>query len=92
MLTIAQTCLCRGLSFLDFMRGKVGLFEGVHPEVLPGYLPYKQARVFAGRLRLKSKYAWWDWIGRMKKPAFIPGDPVTVYTESWKGWEEWLGN
>jgi hypothetical protein len=92
MLTIAQTCQYRGLSFLDFMRGKVGLWEGVHADVLPGYLPYGQAKVFVLRLKLNTKYDWWNWIGKLKKPSFIPSDPVEYYKESgWTGWEDWLG-
>jgi len=91
MLTIAQTCQYRGLSFVDFLRGKVGLFEAVHASVLPGYLPYKVARVYVAKLRLQTKYEWLDWIGKLKKPGYIPGNSVTVYAESWKGWEECLG-
>lgn len=90
MLTIAQTCRYRDLSFLSFLRYKSGIWENVPAEALPGYLPFQQAKVFVHRLRLQDRGEWEVWVSEGKNPGFIPLDPVRVYEGGWKGWEDWL--
>lgn len=91
MLTVAQTCRYRDISFLDFMRGKAGIWEGVHSSLLPGILPYTQARLFVHKLKMQNKKEWADYISTNKCPSFIPLHPDVVYEgKGWKSWEDWL--
>ena len=84
LLTMAQTCRYRGISFLDFLRRKVGLWENVHPEVLPGFLPFSQARMYARRFGFQRRKEWVEWTKGGKRPVFIPASPQKVYEN--KGW------
>ena len=92
MLTISQTCRYRNISFLDFLRCKVGIWQNINPDRLPGYLPFNQARMFAHRLKLNSHYDWAIWNAKNKRPVFIPANPYEVYIgKGWRSWEDWLG-
>jgi hypothetical protein len=54
--------------------------------------PFKDARIFARRLNLKSETEWREYCKSGKKPADIPVDPRSLYAESgWSGWGDWLG-
>ena len=92
MLSIAQTCRYRNISFLDFLRSKKGLWQNVKADVLPDYLPFNQARLYVHQAKLKNKEGWNQWLVRKKCPSFIPNDPITSYSNSgWISWEDWLG-
>jgi predicted RecB family nuclease len=92
MLSIAQTCRYRNLSFLNFLRRKTGIWENIEPESLPGFLPFTQARLFAQKLRFQRKRDWIAWHKAGKRPAFIPSSPHTSYKKhGWIGWHDWLG-
>lgn len=89
MLSIAQTCRYRNISFLDFLRRKVGIWDNIQPSDLPGYIPFPQARLFIHRQRFQNKedYLQWD------RPHFIPLHPEEVYKDSgWVDWDDWLGS
>ncbi len=91
MLSIAQTCRYRNVSFLNFVRGKVGLWENVNPEVLPGFLPFGQARLFIQKFGFQRKQEWNQW-KKEKRPAFIPSSPErTYFDKGWIDWHDWLG-
>jgi len=93
MLTVAQTCRYRNLSFLDYLRGKCGIWQNVSPLALPGYLPFKQARLYARSLRFKLKAEWNDWKNSEKRPSFIPDKPDKLYREQgWVSYDDWLGS
>lgn len=92
MLTIAQTCRYRNISFLDFMRRKKAIWYNIHRSMLTGFLPFAQAKLFIRRFKLKNKKAWYEWEGANKRPVFIPPDPSEYYKKSgWKDWNDWLG-
>jgi hypothetical protein len=93
MLTVAQTCRYRNLSFLDYLRGRCGIWQNVSPMALPGYLPFKQARLYARSLRLPRKAHWNIWKRSAKRPSFIPDKPDKLYQEQgWVSWDDWLGS
>ena len=70
MLTIAQTCRYRNISFLDFMRRKKAIWYNIHRSMLTGFLPFAQAKLFIRRFKLKNKKAWYEWEGANKRPVF----------------------
>jgi Transposase IS66 family/RNase_H superfamily len=91
MLTVAQTCRYRNLSFLDYLRGKCGIWENVSPLALPGYLSFKQARLYVRSLQFKLKAQWNDWKKSEKRPSFIPDNPEKFYRkQGWVSWDDWL--
>lgn len=92
MLTVAQTCRYRNISFLDFIRNKKGIWENIPSGVLPGFLPFQQARLFVRRLGLKNSTQWIEWKQHGSRPAFIPSSPDKTYKEQgWEGWQDWMG-
>lgn len=91
MLTVSQTCRYRNLSFLDYLRGKCGIWQNVPPSVLPGYLPFKQARLYARSLRLTRQAQWDVWKQSDRRPSFIPQNPAQHYgKQGWISWHDWL--
>ena len=84
LLTMAQTCRYRGISFLDFLRRKAGIWENIHPEVLPGFLPFPQAKMYARRMGFQRRKEWAAWTKTSKRPSFIPASPQKTYEN--KGW------
>ena len=92
MLSIAQTCRYRNLTFLNFLRRKVGIWENISSDALPGFLPFEQARLFIQRLGFERKLQWSKWQQAGKRPAFIPSSPQRVYAhKGWTDWHDWLG-
>jgi hypothetical protein len=92
MLSIAQTCRYRNISFLDFLRRKKGLWHNIHSDILAGYLPFLQARSFVRKIKFKSEEAWNKWITENNCPTFIPVEPANYYKDKgWKDWEDWFG-
>ena len=92
MLSIAQTCRYRNIKFLSFLRRKAGIWQNVPPEVLPGYLPFSQARLYARKLHFQRWAEWLDWGRSGKRPPFIPFVPDRVYKDAgWVNWADWLG-
>jgi hypothetical protein len=92
MLTVAQTCRFRNVSFLSFLRQHKGLWENAPVEVMTEYLPFKQARLYVRKLGLKQKKDWRQWIDDGKRPIFIPKYPDLAYgKKGWSGWNNWLG-
>lgn len=92
MLSVAQTCRYREVSFLDFLRKKVGLWEQVPVTSLPGFLPFQQARLFIHRLGFERKQQWDDWKTEGKRPSFIPSNPNVTYKScGWMDWQDWIG-
>ncbi len=91
MLTVAQTCRYRDISFIDFLRSKAGIWQNIHPDLLRGFLPYNQARLFVQKHKLKNRKEWELWKGSSKRPAYITVDPdITYESKGWKNWEDWL--
>jgi hypothetical protein len=92
MLSVAQTCRYRNISFLGLLRGKRGLWEHLSPESLPEYLPFKQARLYVRRLGFERKADWIAWDKSGKRPSFIPHTPNSVYKKTgWIDWHDWIG-
>jgi hypothetical protein len=60
----------------------------------PGqHRPFKKARVFVHRLRLKTWNEWNEYCKSDKKPNDIPAAPNTAYLGSgWVGMADWLGH
>ena len=57
---------------------------------------YKDAKIFAHKLKLSSSVKYKDWYrGTFKnlppRPLDIPSSPRTVYKDDWKGWADYLG-
>jgi hypothetical protein len=91
MLSVAQTCRYRNISFLNFLRYKKGIWENIHPELLPQYLPFDQARLFVRRLKFERKAEWTAW-RKEGRPAFIPYRPDVAYKDrGWVDWRDWRG-
>ena len=61
------------------------------------YRPFKGARAFAHKLKLKSRDEWNKYCkgelkNKPKKPADIPANPNSTYkNKGWKGTGDWLG-
>lgn len=92
MLSLAQTCRYRNIRFLSFLRHKSGIWENVYPDVLPGYLPFSQARQYVHKLKLEKRSEWVAWDQSGKRPHFIPLYPEKVYKDNgWISWEDWAG-
>jgi len=92
MLTVAQTCRYRNISFLDFLRKKKGIWENVQPEALPGFLPIEQAKLFIHRLGFERKAQWNEWLRNHNRPSFIPSRPEWTYKDKgWTDWHDWIG-
>jgi superfamily II DNA or RNA helicase len=64
---------------------------------LRGYRPFREARVFTRKLKLKSCYEWYAFSkGKLfhkgQLPADIPACPGKTYNDQgWKGMGDWLG-
>jgi hypothetical protein len=71
MLTIAQTCRYRNISFLDYLRRKAGIWQNIPAAQLAAYLPPEQTKVFAQKLNFKTKEEWIAWNQSGRRPAFI---------------------
>ena len=57
------------------------------------FRPFEQARAFARSLNLEKKDEWVEWVKTEDRPADIPADPRTNYSESgWINWPDWLGS
>jgi superfamily II DNA or RNA helicase len=58
-----------------------------------GYLPFKTARAFVRRLKLKTFKEWCAYCDSDKKPNNIPKIPLGPYAnEGWIDWADWLGS
>jgi len=92
MLTVAQTCRYRNISFLGFLQKRNGLWENVPPEILPGFLPFEQAKLYVHRLGFERTAQWQEWKQQGKRPSFIPSNPDKTYSgKGWVDWHDWLG-
>jgi len=92
MLTVAQTCRYRNISFLGFLRKKNGIWENVPTEALPDFLPFMQARLYVHRLGFERKADWNEWKAKGNRPSFIPSSPERTYKdEGWVDWNDWIG-
>jgi hypothetical protein len=91
MLTVAQTCRYRNMSFLQLLRGNNGIWEYISPDILPGFLPFKQARLYVRDLKLNGVSAWNQWKSEGKRPHFIPSAPNKTYrNKGWQDYNDWL--
>jgi len=92
MLTVAQTCRYRNISFLSFLRKKKGIWENVPPEALPDFLPFEQAKLYVHRLGLERQLQWNEWKQQGNRPSFIPFAPDKTYKDKgWVDWHDWIG-
>jgi hypothetical protein len=92
MLTVAQTCRYRNISFLDFLRKEQGIWENIPAGALPGFLPFRQAKLYIHRLGFERKAQWEEWKQQGKRPSFIPSNPDKTYKDKgWKDWHDWIG-
>ena len=92
MLTVAQTCRYRNISFLNFLQKKKGIWENVRQEALPGFLPFEQARLYIHRLGFERTAQWTEWKKQGDRPSFIPSNPDKVYKDNgWIDWHDWIG-
>ena len=56
------------------------------------FLPFKEARTFIHKLKLKNVTEWEEYCKSGKKPNDIPTNPRTTYKlQGWKGLGDWLG-
>ena len=53
--------------------------------------PFKEAREFVHKLKLKNSLEWKEYVKSGEKPDDIPADPRSYKTE-WNGMGDWLGN
>jgi len=92
MLSLAQTCRYRNISFLDFLRRKAGIWDNIQSSDLTKFLPYSQARLFMHKQELYNKEEWILWNSEDKRPHFIPQNPERTYKDKgWRDWDDWLG-
>ena len=91
MLSLAQTCRYRDLSFLDFISHKTGIWENIPAERLPEHLPF--GRLYTHKLRLENKAEWHRWAETNQRPAFIPNHPDKIYLgKGWISWDDWVSS
>jgi hypothetical protein len=62
----------------------------------PAYLPFREARRIARRLRLRNQDDWDRWIhGELpdlpRPRPEMPPCPDRAYARAWQGWTDWLG-
>lgn len=60
------------------------------------FLPFRSARRFARRLKLRGQNEWYQYSKGLLsnkgiRPPNIPSNPQVVYKKSWKGFGDWLG-
>jgi hypothetical protein len=56
------------------------------------YWPFKQAREYVRKQKIKDKTEWLDWCLHRKNPENIPATPSYFYkNKGWLGWKDWLG-
>jgi hypothetical protein len=68
------------------------LGTGTIAPFLREYRSFKNARLFARDLGLRSQTEWIEYCKSGKKPTDIPNAPNTVYAEAgWAGYGDWLG-
>lgn len=92
MLTVAQTCRYRNLSFLSLLRKKKGIWENIPIDTIPDFLPFEQAKIFVHRLGFERKSDWNKWKLDGQRPAFIPSSPERTYKNTgWVDWNDWIG-
>ncbi len=92
MLTVAQTCRYRNISFLSLLQKKKGIWENVPQDALPGFLPFEQAKLFIHGLGFERTAQWTDWKQQGKRPSFIPSNPDKTYKDKgWIDWHDWIG-
>jgi hypothetical protein len=92
MLTVAQTCRYRNISFLDFLRKKKGIWENIQMGALPGFLPFEQAKLYIHSLGFERTGQWTEWKQQGSRPLFIPSNPDKTYKDSgWMDWHDWMG-
>jgi len=92
MLTVAQTCRYRNISFLSFLRKKRGIWENVPKEALPNFLPYDEAKLYVHRLGFERQSDWTNWMRQGNRPPFIPSAPDKTYKDKgWIDWHDWIG-
>ncbi len=54
--------------------------------------PFKDARAFVHRLKLKNSMHWKVYARSRKRPRDIPTNPHTIYADAgWENWGTWLG-
>lgn len=72
------------LSWADFLGSKDG-WDGV-------FISYKEARIYARNLKLKSNKEWAAHSKTDAKPMNIPAGPSQTYkNKGWIDWKDWLG-
>jgi hypothetical protein len=82
MLSLAQTCRYRNVSFLDYLRRKATIWQNVPAEILPGYVPMEQQKLFAKKMNFKSARDWQEWNQSGKRPPFISPDYFFIKQKS----------
>jgi len=55
------------------------------------YRSFDEARAFVHGLGLKSSAEWFNYCRSGNKPADIPRNPNTAFSDSWAGYGDWLG-
>jgi hypothetical protein len=53
-------------------------------------LPFKQARAFVRRLKLKDAKQWNTWARSRERPSFVPSNPDKAYPNSYVSMADWL--
>jgi hypothetical protein len=61
-------------------------------EINENLLPFKEARAFARKLKLKSQKEWFAYFNKHERPFNIPISPHQSYkNKGWISWGDWLG-
>ncbi len=56
------------------------------------YLPFKKAREYVRKIKLKGNEQWREYCKGGNKPDDIPAAPDRIYKEKgWISWPDWLG-
>lgn len=63
----------------------------VRPISLRKYIPFEDARNWIRRIGLKTETEWQEFARSKYLPKDIPIHPENVYSNSWKGFKDWLG-
>lgn len=70
----------------------LGVNNFAKTEIHKNFLPYKDAKVFVRKLKLRYQKDWYEYFRKNERPFNIPTSPHQAYKNNgWISWGDWLG-
>ncbi len=67
-------------------------FLGTGTRITIEFLPFKEARIFVRKLKMKKHLEWKEYCKSGQRPCNIPSNPNTMYKDKgWDGFKDFLG-